>query len=71
LSIFFGLGVALFTAIQGIPTGNAAGLDGFIYGKAASLVAADVRLIAYSSLVVLALSCLLFKEFSLLSFEFY
>lgn len=69
LSIFFGLGIALFTIIQNIPTGNAAGLNHFIFGKAASLVADDVRLIAKSAFVVLVLCVLLFKEFSLLCFD--
>ncbi len=69
LSIFFGLGIALFTVIQNIPTGNAAGLQHFIYGKAASMVADDVRLIAGTSLVVLVLCGLLFKELTLLAFD--
>jgi manganese/zinc/iron transport system permease protein len=69
LSIFFGLGTALFTAIQNMPTGNAAGLHHFIYGKAASMIADDVKLIALASLLVLSLCGLLFKEFTLLSFD--
>jgi manganese/zinc/iron transport system permease protein len=69
LSIFFGIGVALFTIIQSIPTGNAAGLNQFIFGKAASLRSEDVRLIAYGSLVVLAVLALFFKEFAFLCFD--
>ncbi len=69
LSIFFGFGIALFTIIQNIPTGNAAGLNHFIFGKAASLVAADVKFIGWSSLAVLVMSLLLFKEFALLCFD--
>jgi manganese/zinc/iron transport system permease protein len=69
LSIFFGLGISLFTIIQNIPGGNAAGLHQFIFGKAASITLADVRLIASSSAVVLVLCLLLFKEFSLLCFD--
>lgn len=69
LSIFFGLGVALFTIVQNIPSGNAAGLSGFIFGKAASIVASDVELIAWSALGVAALCAVLFKEFSLLCFD--
>jgi manganese/zinc/iron transport system permease protein len=69
LSVFFGLGVALFTVIQSVPSGNAAGLGHFIYGKAASLVAADVKLIAWSSLAVTIIFLLLFKELKILSFD--
>ena len=69
LSTFFGAGAALFTAINHIPSGNAAGLHHFIYGMAASIVADDVKLIAGASLVVLVLCSLLFKEFSVLSFD--
>jgi manganese/zinc/iron transport system permease protein len=69
LSSFFGLGVAFFTIVQSIPTGNAAGLEHFIYGKAASMIAADVWLIAWSSLAVVVLFILLFKEWTLVSFD--
>jgi manganese/zinc/iron transport system permease protein len=69
LSIFFGLGIALFTVIQNMPTGQAAGLHHFIFGKAASMVYDDVVLIAGAAGVVLAVCCLLFKEFSLLCFD--
>jgi manganese/zinc/iron transport system permease protein len=69
LSVFFGLGVALFTVIQSIPSGNVAGLGHFIYGKAASMVAADVHLIAWASLGVTVIFMLLFKELTLVSFD--
>jgi manganese/zinc/iron transport system permease protein len=39
---FFGFGVVLSRIIQNDPSGNRAGLDSFIFGKAASLVASDV-----------------------------
>jgi manganese/zinc/iron transport system permease protein len=69
LGVFFGLGMALFTVVQRTKTGNAAGLSHFIYGKAATLVVADVWLIAAVSVVVLGLCGGLFKEFSLLCFD--
>ncbi len=69
LSVFFGLGIALFTVVQNLPTGNAAGLHHFIYGKAASMVADHVRFIAAASAVVLALCVLFFKEFTVLCFD--
>ena len=69
LSVFFGVGVSLFTIIQSMPTGNAAGLNQFIFGKAASLRAEDVWLIAGGSLVVLAVLGLFFKELAFLCFD--
>lgn len=69
LSGFFGLGIALLTAIQDMKAGNAAGLNEFIFGKAASLLAADVKLIGIVSLILILLSASLFKEFSMLSFD--
>ncbi len=69
LSIFYGLGIALFTVIQSIPSGSSAGLRDFIFGKAALMVYADVVFIAQASAVVLIICGLLFKEFSLLCFD--
>ncbi|HEY1065359.1 MAG TPA: metal ABC transporter permease [Pirellulales bacterium] len=69
LSIFFGLGVVLLTVAQQTPTGNAAGLQHFIYGKAAAMVASDVQIIAIAAAVVLSVCTLLFKEFAVLCFD--
>lgn len=69
LSLFFGFGVVLLTVIQSLPTGNAAGLSEFIFGKAAAMVAGDVYAIAGVSLAALALCTLLYKEFILLCFD--
>jgi manganese/zinc/iron transport system permease protein len=69
LSVFFGLGIALMVIIQQLPTGNAAGLSHFIYGKAASMTAGDARLILYASLLVAVVCAALFKEFKLLCFD--
>jgi manganese/zinc/iron transport system permease protein len=69
LSIFYGLGISLFTVIQSIPSGSSAGLRDFIFGKAALMVQADVELIAQASFIVLIVCALLFKEFSLLCFD--
>ena len=69
LSVFFGAGIALFTIIQKLPTGQVAGLQSFIYGQTASMTAADVKLIGGTSFVVVVVSALLFKEFGLLCFD--
>lgn len=69
LSVFFGCGIVLFTVIQNIPRGNAAGLQQFIFGKTASMIASDVQLIGSAAAVVLVISGLFYKEFSLLCFD--
>jgi manganese/zinc/iron transport system permease protein len=69
LSIFFGWGVVMFTVIQKLPTGNAAGINHFIFGKAASMIASDVRLIGVGSAIILAVALALFKELRLLCFD--
>lgn len=69
LSVFFGLGIALMVIIQQLPTGNAAGLSHFIYGKAAAMTAGDAQLILFASLIVVLVCAALFKEFKLLCFD--
>ncbi|HXG48277.1 MAG TPA: metal ABC transporter permease, partial [Methylomirabilota bacterium] len=69
LSVFFGLGVALLVVVQQLPTGNAAGLKNYIYGKAAAMTAADARLILFASVAVALVCAALFKEFKLLCFD--
>lgn len=69
LGLFFGGGAALFNLIQQIPGTTSAGLGQFLFGKAASMLAADVRtfavVAAFSVAVVLALR----KELTLLCFD--
>ncbi len=69
LSVFFGAGIALLTMLQDMPSGNMAGLQGFIYGKAAAMVAADIGLISICAVLVLVVSALLFKELAALCFD--
>ena len=64
-----GVGAALFRAVQQIPAGDAAGLNGYLYGKAASLVASDVWLFAVAAAVVLAVVVALHKELVLVCFD--
>lgn len=69
LSVFFGVGILMLTHIQS--SGNAAqsGLDKFLFGQAASLVAKDVYVLGslgtFLCLVVLAG----YKEFKIVSFD--
>jgi manganese/zinc/iron transport system permease protein len=69
LSVFFGLGVALLGVVQNMKQGSAAGLEGFIYGKTASMVASDFKILVSVTVCVLICSLLLFKEFRLLCFD--
>lgn len=69
LSVFFGCGVALLGIIQKMSAGSAAGLESFIYGKTASMLASDGWLIAAFAAGVSLLSGLLLKEFALLCFD--
>jgi manganese/zinc/iron transport system permease protein len=66
---FFGLGIVWSSMIQRRPGGAVAGLDGFIFGKAASMVAADARAIVIVAGVCLAVVALLYKELKSLSFD--
>lgn len=69
ISVFFGFGIVLLTYIQNNGAGNQSGLDDFIFGQAASMVAADVRLIAIISVILIVMTTVFYKEFKLLSFD--
>ena len=69
LSVFFGLGIALLGIAQRMEQGHSAGLESFIYGKTASMVASDAAMIAGVALFASILSMLLYKEFRLLCFD--
>lgn len=69
LSVFYGAGAVLMGIVQRLPGGSAAGLEGFIYGKTASLVLSDFWLITGICAVVLIVSTALFKEFRLICFD--
>jgi manganese/zinc/iron transport system permease protein len=69
LSVFFGLGVVLLGLVQNLPQASAAGLEYFIYGKAASMVRTDFLLLASVTGVVLLATLLLRKELTLLCFD--
>ncbi|MBL8892620.1 MAG: metal ABC transporter permease [Planctomycetaceae bacterium] len=69
LSVFFGAGVALLGVIQSLEAGHAAGLEGFIYGKTASLSWGDLLAIAAAAVVALLACMIWFKELTLLCFD--
>jgi manganese/zinc/iron transport system permease protein len=69
LSVTFGLGILLLTAIQ--HTGNAeqVGLSNFLFGKAAALVSDDLKSLMLLSLALMTIVLLFFKEFTLVAFD--
>ncbi|MFN4241817.1 MAG: metal ABC transporter permease [Tepidisphaerales bacterium] len=69
LSVYYGAGVALLAVAQRLPGGSAAGLEGLIYGKTASMLTQDAQLIAAAAGLAVLVTVLLFKELALLSFD--
>lgn len=69
LATFFGAGIVLSGLIQKMPAGNRAGLDGFIFGKAAAMVRQDVLVIGGVAAVCLAAVGAFYKELKLLCFD--
>ena len=69
LSVFYGLGTALFTVVQDVPTGSPAGLADYLSGTAASIGRRDVWLFAAVAAVLTGVALLLFKELTLLCFD--
>ncbi|OUM88553.1 MAG: hypothetical protein BAA01_05525 [Bacillus thermozeamaize] len=69
LSVFFGFGTVLLTKIAQSGKGNQAGLDAFLFGKAASLIGSDVQIMAIVTGALILVSFLLFKEMKLLAFD--
>ncbi len=69
LSVFFGAGVAVLGVAQRTGQGHAAGLESFIYGKTASMIATDAMMIASAAAFVIVACALLFKELRLLCFD--
>lgn len=69
LTVFFGVGIMLLSYIQS--TGNAAqsGIDHFLFGQAAALIGSDVIVLGIVCVVLVLTVWLLFKEFSIVSFD--
>lgn len=70
LSTFFGMGVVLSRIIQNQTIkGSKAGLDSYILGKTAGIIASDVYLIGSAALLCVIVIVFLFKELELLTFD--
>lgn len=69
LSVFFGLGLMLLTYVQKLPNSSQAGLDRFLFGQAATIIASDVAFILRVELVVFAVLFLIWKELKTATFD--
>jgi manganese/zinc/iron transport system permease protein len=69
LSVFFGLGLLLLTSLQKRADASQAGLERFLFGQAATLLAQDVKTIAILGSIVVGVLILGWKEFQLLAFD--
>jgi manganese/zinc/iron transport system permease protein len=69
LSVFFGFGLVLLTFVQRQPNAAQAGLETFLFGQAATLVAVDVMTIAALGGVALLAVVIFWKELKLLAFD--
>lgn len=69
LSSFFGFGVALLTFIQHSNNASQAGLDQYIFGQAATILASDLLNFMVLGGLALLVVGLFYKEFKLLSFD--
>ena len=69
LSVFFGGGLVALGLAQQMPEGHAAGLESFIYGKTASIIAQDAWWIAAVGAITAGMLTMLYKELQLLCFD--
>ena len=69
LSVFFGIGILLLTSIQHSGNAAQAGLDKFLFGKAASLTKDDIYVFGGTAVVLILVILVFFKEFKLISFN--
>jgi ABC-type Mn2+/Zn2+ transport system permease subunit len=69
LALFFGGGLTLMRVIQTGPFAQRAGLSSYIFGRAAAITSADLRLIAVFAFIALAFLLANWKVFELYSFD--
>ncbi|MFK4784983.1 metal ABC transporter permease [Fusobacterium sp. MFO224] len=69
LSGFFGLGQVLLSIIQNTGDPNQAGLENFIFGEVATILASDIESISLISLIIISIIILLRKEIKLFIFD--
>ena len=69
LSVFFGFGILLLTAIQHSGNASQAGLDKFLFGQAAAMSHQDIYVFAGIGLLLMITILVFYKAFKLISFN--
>lgn len=69
LSVFFGLGVVLFSIIQNLEGGNKGGLDSFLFGQISGMTVMDATFIISGSILASIIALVFGKYFILFSFD--
>lgn len=69
LSVFFGLGTVLLTAVATRGDAHQAGLDRFVFGQAATMLAEDLRVTAVLGGLALLTVALLYKQLTVTAFD--
>lgn len=69
LASTFGLGLALLSVVQSLSTGGQAGLDAYIFGSTAGMLASEAYAMAALALIGGVILTLLFKELGAVAFD--
>lgn len=69
LSVFFGFGLVLMTAIQKMPIANQSILNKFLFGNISTLLPMDIYAMAIIGAIVCLCTVVLWKEFALITFD--
>jgi manganese/zinc/iron transport system permease protein len=69
LSVFFGFGLVLMTAIQKMPIANQSILNKFLFGNISTLLPTDVYAMGIIGAIICVCTILLWKEFALVTFD--
>ncbi|GCD76595.1 manganese transport system membrane protein MntC [Thermaurantimonas aggregans] len=69
LTAFYGFGIVLLTYANKLPLGNQAGLDTFLFGRAAALTPGDVQAYAILALIILGILRIIERPLITISFD--
>jgi ABC-type Mn2+/Zn2+ transport system permease subunit len=69
LSGFYALGICMLTRIQKMEFGNQSGIDKYLFGQVVGLSSSDLWTMAFSCMLILTLSILLYKELLVAGFD--
>lgn len=69
LSVMFGLGIMLLTSIQNSGNAAQAGLDHFLFGKAAAIASEDLVIFIIANLVILSVVFIFYRAFKTVCFS--